>query len=128
MHKKYLDLFTELTRATATAAEQVMDYDKTLEDEDGYEKAKALRDDFEKLNDKLTAEEFDGTLDKADFAKLLIGAYVITNNLRDKITILKKSIDGYEKDLMPKLQEIIDSNDEDVMDVANKILIIDSNE
>ena len=30
MHKKYLELFRELTRATAVAAEQVMDYDKEI--------------------------------------------------------------------------------------------------
>ena len=128
MDKKYLDLFTQLTRSTAVAAEQVMDYDQTLEDLEGLEKAKAMRDDFERLHDKLADEQFDGTLTKAEFAKLLIGAYIIVNNLHDRITVLKKSVKGYEEDLIPKLQKIVDASEENTMKTADEILIFESNE
>lgn len=128
MDKKYLDLFTQLTRSTAVAAEQVMDYDTTLEDTEGFERAKAMRDDFERLHDKLTDEQFDGTLTKGEFAKLLIGAYIVTNNLHDRVTILKKSIEGYEKDLMPKLQKIVDAPEEDTMKTADEVFILESKE
>ena len=105
-----------------------MDYDTTLEDTEGFERAKAMRDDFERLHDKLTDEQFDGTLTKGEFAKLLIGAYIVTNNLRDRVTILKKSIEGYEKDLMPKLQKIVDAPEEDTMKTADEVLILESKE
>lgn len=127
MESKYVDLFKELTRATAIAAEQVMDYDKEKNDDEGYEKAKTLRDDFEQLYDKLNAEDFDGILTKIEYARLLIGAYIITNNLHDKVKILKKSIDAYEKTLMPKLQTIVDADEENTQSVAEKVLILEDN-
>ena len=53
MDKKYLKLFIELTQTTAIKAEQVMDYDKSKDDEKCYESAKTLRDDFMTLHNKM---------------------------------------------------------------------------
>jgi len=127
MEAKYVELFKELTRATAVAAEQVMEYDNQQNDKDGFEKARMMRDDFENLHSKLS-DNFDGTLTKAEYAKLLVGAYVITNNLKDKITVLKRSIKAYEEELIPRLNEIVDTeNEEDVQKVADKVLALEDN-
>ena len=128
MHKKYLELFKELTRATAVAAEQVMDYDHEKGDEKGFDTAKTMRDDFEALNEKLTNESFDGILTKAEYAKLLVGCYVIVGNLQDRIEALKKAIAGYQSDLVPKLSKIIEAeNDAEAQKLANEHLIVETN-
>jgi len=121
MHKKYVELFRELTRATAVAAEQVMDYDKAKNDDKGFETAKTMRDDFEALHEKLAAESFDGNLTKAEYAKLLVGCYVTVGNLQDRIQALQKAIAGYQSDLIPKLDAIITAeNDEDAQAIAEE--------
>ena len=128
MHKKYLELFKELTRATAVAAEQVMDYDKEKNDDKGFETAKTMRDDFEALHEKLIAESFDGNLTKAEYAKLLVGCYVIVGNLQDRIEALKKAIAGYQSDLVPKLSKIIEAeNGAEAQKLADEHLIVETN-
>lgn len=128
MHKKYLELFKELTRATAVAAEQVMDYDKEKNDDKGFDTAKTMRDDFEALHEKLAAESFDGNLTKAEYAKLLVGCYVIVGNLQDRIEALKKAIAGYQSDLVPKLSKIIEAeNDAEAQKLADEHLIVETN-
>ncbi len=128
MHKKYLELFKELTRATAVAAEQVMDYDKEKNDDKGFETAKTMRDDFEALHEKLAAESFDGNLTKAEYAKLLVGCYVIVGNLQDRIEALKKAIAGYQSDLVPKLSKIIEAeNDAEAQKLADEHLMVETN-
>lgn len=128
MHKKYLELFKELTRATAVAAEQVMDYDKEKNDDKGFETAKTMRDDFEALHEKLAVESFDGNLTKAEYAKLLVGCYVIVGNLQDRIEALKKAIAGYQSDLVPKLSKIIEAeNDAEAQKLADEHLMVETN-
>lgn len=128
MHSKYLDLFKELTRATAVAAEQVMDYDQVKNDEKGFDTAKTMRDDFEALNEKLNDKSFDGTLTKAEYAKLLVGCYVIVGNLQDRIEALRKAVAGYQSDLVPKLSKIIDAeDDESAQKIADEQFVIETN-
>lgn len=127
MDKKYIDLFRELARATAVSAEQVMDYDKAQEDEKGFETAKIMRDDYEALYDRLT-EDYE--MNKADAAKLLVGVMIQLNQLQDKITAIRKATTGYQTDIIPKLQEIVDKTetDEDAAKMANEKFIIENNE
>lgn len=126
MHKKYLELFRELTRATAVAAEQVMDYDMEKNDDKGFETAKTMRDDFEALHDKLAAESFDGNLTKAEYAKLLVGCYVVVGNIQDRMEALKKAIAGYQGDLVPRLSKIIDAEtDEAAQKIAEEQFTIE---
>ena len=125
MHKKYLELFKELTRATAIAAEQAMEYNHDKKDEKGFETAQTMRDDFQSLHEKLKSEAFDGILTKAEYAKLLVGCYVIVGNLQDRIEAIHKSIAGYQSDLIPKLSKIIEaSDDESAQACANEQLTI----
>ena len=130
MHNKYIQLFKELAKATAVSAEQVMDYDKQKNDEKGLAAAETLRDDFNALYDKIAAKDFDGILEKADFARLLVGTLIIVNQLNDRITALKKALSGYQTDIIPKLQEIVDNakDDEEAMKIAEEKFIIESNE
>ena len=122
MHDKYIELFKELAKSTAISAEQVMDYDKSKNDDQGFKTAQVMRDDFNNLYDKIADKDFNGSLERADFARLLVGALIIANQLNDRITALKKALSGYQTDIIPKLQEIMDQTktDEEAMKIANE--------
>ena len=114
MHQKYVNLFKELTHATEVLAEQVMEYDKKKNDQKGAETAQTMRDDFVKLYDKIRAEDFSAsTLTKAEYAKILVAAMIIVNNLETRITNEQNAVKGYKETVIPKLERIIDECDSD---------------
>ena len=127
MDKKYIELFKELARVTAVTAEQVMEYDEAQNDEKGLKTATTMRDDYETLHDSLD-ENYN--LTKADAAKLLVATMLQLNRTQERIAALRKAATGYQTDLIPKLQEIVDnaSSDEDVAKLAHEKFIIESNE
>lgn len=127
MDKRYIDLFKELARATAVSAEQVMDYDHEKKDEKGFETAKTMRDDYEALYDRLNDEY---NLTKNDAAKLLVGIMIQLNHMQDRILALRKAVTGYQTDVIPKLQDIVDNaeSDEDAAKIANEKFVIENNE
>lgn len=122
MHSKYIELFKEIANATAISAEQVMDYDKQKDDAKGYETAETLHKDFIELYDKIRDKNFDGQLAREDFARLLVGTLIVMNQLNDRITALKKAMTGYQTDVMPKLQDIVDNTktNEEAMAMAEE--------
>ena len=122
MDKKYTTLFRDLAQATAATAEQVMDYDKQKDDAKGYEAAETLHKDFIELYDKIRDKNFNGQLAREDFARLLVGTLIIMNQLNDRITALKKAMTGYQTDVMPKLQDIVDNTktNEEAMAMAEE--------
>ena len=123
MDKKYTDLFKELAQATAATAESVMEYDREIKDEQGEKTAMIMRDDFQTLADKVN-DEF--IMTKKDAAKLLVASMVQINRLKDRIEGLKKAMTGYQTDLVPKLQEIVDNaqSDEEAAKIADKKFIV----
>ena len=122
MHDKYITLFKEIVKATTISAEQVMDYDKQKNDEHGYEAADTLHKDFIELYDRMRSENFNGQLTKTDFARILVGTLIVMNQLNDRVNALKKAMAGYQTDVMPKLQEIVDKakTDEEAMTMAEE--------
>ena len=127
MDKKYIDLFRELALSTAVLAEQVMDYDKSKEDDKGFETAKVMRDDYEALYDRLKDNY---QMNKNDALKLLVSIMIQINQVQDKVNALRRAITGYQTDLIPKLQEIVDNaaDDEAVAKIAEEKFIIENNE
>lgn len=125
MDKKYVTLFKDLAQATASSAETVMDYDREKNDQKGLETAQIMRDDFQDLANRIDTTEY--IITKSDAAKLLVGAMIITNQLQDRINGLKKAMTGYQTDVIPKLQEIVDNanTDEEANELANKKFIIE---
>lgn len=125
MDKKYITLFKDLAQATASSAETVMDYDREKNDQKGLETAQIMRDDFQDLANRIDTTEY--IITKSDAAKLLVGAMIITNQLQDRINGLKKAMAGYQTDVIPKLQEIVDNanTDEEANELANKKFIIE---
>ena len=129
MDKKYIELLKNLAQATAITAEQVVEYDRQKNDEKGIETAKIMRDDFQSLLDAMNNLGNEYQLNRTDTARLLVAAMIQTNQLQDRINSLKKAIDGYQKDIIPKLQEILDvaTSDEDAIKLANEKFIIENN-
>ena len=123
MDKKYITLFKDLAQATAVLAEQVMEYDRGKGEEDALKTATIMRDDYQDLADKINADEYNMT--KSDAAKFLVAAMIQANQIQDKMNNLKKAMVGYQTDLIPKLQELVDAeDDETVIRLANEKFII----
>ena len=126
MHQKYAELFTELVHSAELIAEQVMEYDKKKNDEKGMKTAQIMRDDYAKFYDKIRAKDFDfNTLKKADYAKILVATFIIANNMQDQITNMQNVLNGYQQDIIPKLQKVMKVEEEDKMaEVANEVFQI----
>ena len=123
MDKKYVTLFKELAQATAASAETVMDYDREKGDEQGLKTATIMRDDYQDLVSRIDVTEY--VISKADAAKLLVGAMIMTRQLQDRINNLKSAMAGYQTDVIPKLQEIVDAEtEEEAQQIANGKFII----
>lgn len=127
MDKKYIDLFKELAQATAASAEVVMDYDREKGDEGGLQTATIMRDDFQDLVGRIDVTEY--VISKADAAKFLVGSMIQVNQLQDRINNLKIAMTGYQTDVIPKLQKIMDAeNDEAAQKIADEEFVIKNND
>lgn len=131
MNKKYVILFKDLAKATAISAESVMDYDRQKGDEKGLETATIMRNDFQELADLINTAGDDYVPTQPEAARLLVGAYVMANQLQDKINALKKAMAGYQTDIIPKLKKIVDeagADEEKAKQMANELFIIENEE
>lgn len=130
MDKKYIELFRNLAQATAATAEQVMDYDRQKNDEKGLETATIMRDDYQALADIISTYGENYQINKSDVAKLLVAATIQVNQIHDRINNLKQAMTGYQTDVIPKLQDILDNakSDEDATKLANEKFIIENND
>ena len=65
-----------------------------------------------------------------DAIKLLAGAFIITGQLQDKITTLKRALTGYQTELIPKLQDIVNNakDDETAQTMAEEKFIVKDEE
>ena len=123
MDKKYIVLFKDLAQATAASAEQVMDYDREKGDEKGLATATTMRDDFQDLASKIDGDDYVPT--KADAARLLVGAMIQLNQIQDRLNNLKKAMTGYQSDVLPKLQAVVDAEDDEAAGkIANEKFVI----
>ena len=127
MDKKYITLFQELAQAMAADAETVMDYNHQQNDDKGAETATIMRNDYQNLTDIIKNAGDDYAPNKSEVAKLLVGAMVKVNQIQDRINNYKKAIAGYQTDVIPKLQSILDNaqNDDEAKQMANEKFVID---
>ena len=128
MDKKYVTLFKDLAQATAASAEQVMDYDRSQNDEKGLATATMMRDDYQKLVDVIAEAGDQYTPNKDEVAKLLAGAMIQVNQIQDRINNLKKAMVGFQTHTIPKLQHILENakDDDDARNMANLSFILEN--
>ena len=121
MDKRYVELFTLIAQTTANLAEQVMEEHKKNNEEKGYQTAETMRNDFLDLHDKLGTDK---VLTKADYARLLVGAIIVTNQLNTRIENEKKALHGYKMDIIPKLDQINNADASEVKKLAESLFEI----
>ena len=124
MDKRYIELFRLITQSTANLAEQVMDNAKTQESKD-YQNAQIMRDDYQALHDKLVNNE---QLNKADFARILVGAILVVNQLEARIKTEEKALRGYKLDVIPKLDQINNAEINEVESLAASLFEVKEEE
>lgn len=127
MDSKYLELFTLIAQQIANLAEQVMNDHQDKGETKEQETAQTMRDDYLDLHDKLISNQ---ELNKADYARILVGAIIIANQLTARIQNEQKALDGYKLDIIPKLDQINNTEYDDVPALAAKLFIVkeESNE
>jgi len=126
MDKRYRDLFTLIAQTIANTAEQVMDLHKSNNEEKEYQTAEIMRNDYLDLRDKLKTED---SLVKADYARLLVGAVIVTNQLDNKIKNEQKALQAYKIDILPKLDQINNETDmEKALVLANELFEVKEEE
>jgi len=130
MDKKYVLLFKDIAKATVISASSVMDYNREKGDEKGLETATLMRNDFQNLVNVIEAAGDDYVPTQPEAARLLVGSYVMANQLNDKIKAINKAITGYKDDVIPKLQKIVDEAGTDealAKKMANEFFVIKDN-
>ena len=126
MNKKYVELFSLIAQSTANLAEQVMNIHTDDEEAKERKTAQIMRDDFQALHNKLEAAE---DLTKVDFARLLVGAIIIVNQLEKKIQSEEKALQSYRIDIIPKLYQINNAeSEEEALKLAAEIFEINEEE
>ena len=124
MDKRYIELFTLIAQTAANLAEQVMKEHKKNNEEKGYQTAEIMRNDFLNLHDKLGTDE---VLNKADYARLLVGAIIVTNQLGARIKSEQKVLQGYKIDIIPKLDQINNADASKTTELAESLFEIKEN-
>ena len=122
MDKSYRSLFTEMCKTAQVLAEQVMDYDKKQGDEKGFATAEMMRNDYQKLEDVLSEGK---ELTYIDYTKLLAAAYIVMNNIQDRINVQKSVVENYKINIIPKLSRIMDEtkdNEELMKSLSDELL------
>lgn len=128
MKSGYEKLFQEIARTNEILAERVMELDHNQNDTKGEETAKIMRQDYAKLYDQLSKEDFElEQLTRNDWAKILVGTMIAVQNIEDRIKGEQKAVEGYKIDVIPKLQRIIDEtkSDEEVRNLIPEIFKIE---
>ena len=113
MDKTYIKLFTELAHTTELLSEQVMELNKQKNDERGLKTANTMRQDYSKLYDKLRDANFDyTTLERNEFAKLLVGAIITAQQIENRIKAEQTALNGYKIDIIPKLERVVNETED----------------
>lgn len=122
MDKKYKELFSLIVQTTANIAEKVMDLHKKNDEEKEYQTAETMRNDYLNLYDKLATNV---DLNKADYARILVGTIIVATQLENKIKSEEKALQGYKINLIPKLDQINNAETEEkALELANKLFEI----
>ena len=124
MDKGYIELFTLITQVSANLAEQAMEEHKKKNEEKGYKTAEMMRDDFLNLHDKLSTNE---TLNKADYARLLVGTIIFTNQLEARIKKEQDALQSYKLDIIPKLDQINNAEPSEALKLAESLFVVKEN-
>lgn len=112
MNEKYKTLFALVAQNMENIAERAMEDDKAKNDMQAYKTAKEMRSKYARLHDLLTSKTVDYTPVKNDIIDLFIGANIIAQQIEARIKQEQTAIQGYKLDLIPKLKQAMENEDE----------------
>lgn len=119
MDKHYIEIFSLLAQTTANLAKQVRDNNK---EEKNIQAAEVMYNNYMNLYHKI--EDENQTLDKSDYAHLLVAAIITVNRLENKLKSEQQALEGYKLDVIPKLSQINDASVEEFQKLAEEIFKI----
>lgn len=128
MDKKYVELFTQIAKTTSILSNQVAEYDHKNNNEKGAQDAISMKNDFQALADKLSADDFDtNSLTLSDFRKILVGGLIVSNNISTRMAVMKKIMTEYSN-VISKMQRIVDEchTQEDIIKLSNELFSINT--
>ena len=111
MNKSYQHLFEEMCKTAETLAEQVLEYNMKTNNQEGSETAQHLRDSFGQLADSIEKANKNNqplSFSINQYRMLLAAAYTMRTHLETYMNNVKKAIDGYNIDIIPKLARMVD--------------------
>lgn len=125
MDKNYVKLFEEISRTIDVLSAEVIDFNRQSNDDKGVAAAEGMQENYKNLRNKILANE---QLSHADFAKLLIGAMIVSQQLERRIETEKTALEGYKIDIIPKLQRILNEceTEEETQNLSEKIFTINT--
>ena len=125
MDKKYIELFSELTQKMAVCAEQVEAYENQNGNKKNTDISKEMKEKYLRLYAKIN-ETYEMT--KEDAVSLYVAASIMAQRIEQQIKDLKTALVGYQTDLIPKLERVIDAKTEEASRlIAKEKFILDSN-
>lgn len=130
MHKKYQEVFQALADAATSSAEIALKYEKTKENKQRIDTADEMREKYLALSNKIQAAGKEYIPTKDDITLLLIASIIVSKQLESQMENIKKAIAGYQTDIIPKLQQILNEceNDFEVASKLEQMFIIKDNE
>ena len=81
-----------------------------------------MRNDYQKLEDVLSEGKEPTYI---DYTKLLAAAYIVMNNIQDRINVEKSVVENYKMNIIPKLSRIMDEtkdNEELMKSLSDELL------
>ena len=112
MNDKYKYLLSLIAQNMENIAERAMEDDKAKNDMQAYKTAKEMRSKYARLHDLLTSKTVNYTPVKNDIIDLFIGANIIVQQIEARIKQEQTAIQGYKLDLIPKLKQAMENEDE----------------
>lgn len=124
MDKKYQQLLSAIARSVEILAEKAMELHHKEGDHKGFETASEMRNKYSRLHDLLEKEQV--KLSREDFITLYIGAGLVIKQIEGKIHRDRLALKGYQTDLIPKLEEIVNYKGENFLEKVAEIFSINS--
>ena len=112
MNEKYKTLFALIAQNMENIAERVMEENKAKNDMQAYKTAKEMRSKYARLHDLLISKTVEYIPVKNDIIDLYIAANIVTQQIKVRIQKEQAAVLGYETDLIPKLKQAMENEDE----------------
>lgn len=106
----YKKIFSTACQTAASLAEEVMDYNKNSQNDNGYHTAEVMKANYQMLKDNI---DNDKELEYKDYVNLIAIIYIIMNNIQNQIDNKEKALQEYKINILPKLSRIMEEAKED---------------